>query len=629
VASIPLRAALVLAALAALPADASAQTAGSARPDDRPIPAPPAASPAPPSGRVPGPAVQAGGGAPGQADYYRQAAKLYRDAAAKCPPRAACYQANAEYHECLARSLGAGGACAAPSCSTTTPECTSGGGANGASATARPASGGGVPQAVGQGFSAIAGVLQSIEAERAQREAHARRARELQQMRADQLLDKWRIYTEELRAMRADPESNRDFLLSPEHASCPDACVEYDAENVYKHLQNRQGGVAGNLHQDWALKEEPRMARQVAAMLDAWHRYKDRVTREAIERQVRRAQMAARTTPFGGTPAPVVRGARDLYLVSRTGTPVWQALADDGRTVDLATTSGGAPRIVLHARALAAPTTDGVSAYWIEGDAIWRAPLAGGEPSVLVRQAGTAALMVDDREVWWMWRAPSASRGALYRMPKSGGAGTFALPTTDGLQSALVGATVFGWTSTTKDARGEATLSSVIRPKSGGADVAVTGALTAIAETNGRRFVALSVMDGMASEDRIAELDASGTAQPVLRDLGFVGELVAIGGQLYWSESPIDASFKPLPGSIKRMDLATGAISLLADNLHGTPSFTVDGDTLWYAEGGTSEVDADGKVVARHADAALWRLALAAEPPGAAAAGQRPKGAKR
>ena len=63
------------------------------------------------------------------ASQYQRAAQLYRNAAAQCPPRAACYNANAEYHECLARSLGpGGGSCSQPTCSTSSPPCQGGGG---------------------------------------------------------------------------------------------------------------------------------------------------------------------------------------------------------------------------------------------------------------------------------------------------------------------------------------------------------------------------------------------------------------------------------------------------------------------------------------------------------------------
>lgn len=67
------------------------------------------------------------------ADQYRKAAAAHREAASKCPPRSACYNANAAYYDCLANKLGGSNVqCVEPTCSLTEPAC---GGATSTSST--------------------------------------------------------------------------------------------------------------------------------------------------------------------------------------------------------------------------------------------------------------------------------------------------------------------------------------------------------------------------------------------------------------------------------------------------------------------------------------------------------------
>ncbi len=119
--------------------------------------------------------------------------------------------------------------------------------------------------------------------------------------------------------------------------------------------------------------------------------------------------------------------------------------AADSRATALAAWSARSPGAA--ANALAANPTDLATAqdspgaiavdaarvYWIAGDAVMSAPIAGGPPATIVSHAGhPSAIAVDGANVYWV-----DARGAVMRVSKAGGS-----PVTLVLSDAFVGASM-------------------------------------------------------------------------------------------------------------------------------------------------------------------------------------------
>lgn len=608
---------LALAALACLPlalaSSVQAQHAGSANPSSgpNPPPAPPAPPAAPaPHGTVPGPAVQAGDTPPSMAEYYRQAAQLYRNAAAQCPPRAACYGAFADYHACLAAGLGGGGACAKPACSITSPPCQAAGG---------PQPGGpGAPQsspatAAQQGFANIASTILSIEAERSQREADRMERLRLQQMRADQVIDKWRLLDAELRSMYADPDvkANR-FLVSPENHTCPgeaeNLCVVPNgAGDMLSRLENPKRDYVGNMHQGIAVDEEPQLARGTALVLDAFHRYKERVLFEEAERKVRLALAAAQTTGPAVVATRIAQGIPGVSVLRLGGAPVWTKASAPGST-EIFPLEGGKPRKLTLNRNFAWLFGDGQNLFFNDGRAIFRTALAGGEAVLLATApADVQWLDVDATDVYFSVSVPKTT---VWRVAKSGGAPVEVLSFDTAPTGIALGANALYWAAT--EQAGRVVGRVYARPKNGGPAVIVADnrfTCWSLAEFDGALYWTDDgdPINGPGHNGIWSGTATAGSGHVVVPDLESTLQVQAAGGFVYFSASEGDQPENTFT-TITRVSLADGHREVLVDRQPGALVFVAAPGALYYATGG-GQVTPDGQF--HHTpDGTVWKLAL-------------------
>jgi hypothetical protein len=79
---------------------------------------------------------------------------------------------------------------------------------------------------------------------------------------------------------------------------------------------------------------------------------------------------------------------------------------------------GGKAEKLADVPELAAPTSDGMYLYWIEGQLIRRMPAAGGAAQTIARGAAPRALVADTTSLYWV---DGAKAGAIRRIAKRGG----------------------------------------------------------------------------------------------------------------------------------------------------------------------------------------------------------------
>jgi TPR repeat protein len=109
-----------------------------------------------------------------------------------------------------------------------------------------------------------------------------------------------------------------------------------------------------------------------------------------------------------------------------------------------------------------------------------------------------------------------------------------------------------------------------------------------------------------------------------MQDLACVGGILVDGNWLYWLEADFDDQSRFQPGTIKRRSLSDGSVTVLADGIKGSGSFTVSDGTLYYTHFGTWHYEANKRWY--DADGGVYRIALPPEPtPAHAKAKQEPK----
>lgn len=149
-------------------------------------------------------AVSSSAQQPSQADLYRRAAAAYREAAAKCPARKACYLANAQHQECLARSMASGSnaSCSEPTCDMTKPACE--GGADGGNSSNNNTMPNNQPlgTSVSEAQGAMDNLIRYYENKSAEIDARRRARQQKQRNDADSLLD-------EINSETRDPDAER------------------------------------------------------------------------------------------------------------------------------------------------------------------------------------------------------------------------------------------------------------------------------------------------------------------------------------------------------------------------------------------------------------------------------------
>lgn len=586
---------------------------------DPPPPRAPAAPP--PSGRAPGPAVQAGGPAPDMARYYQQAAQLYRNAAMQCPPRAACYNANSDYYRCLAQSLGSGGGCAKPTCSLTSPPCDAG------SVQSAPATASGGPAAfpsVQQSFSNLANVLTSIAAEREQREAIYRDRQMRQDAQAQGILPKWELFHAQKQAIEADPFYINEFQSSPEFKSCPASCIGADTEGMLYYLRNESGSAIGTVMQGTRLEDDARESQLQEAQIDAFQQFKLRWSLETAEREVRQVELATRTTQLSVTPVVIAQNLRSPRLLGTIGKPAWLSYADEAGTLsDAWALEGGAVRRLLPTGKIESAARDDRALFWVESGRVMRLTEGAEAPAQLSMSACASKLLLDDGYVYFTCMTDrNTSTAGIYRVAKTGGEPTLLVPPTAMLAISSISASTLYWSvwGTDQGSYEDGTL--FMMDKAGGSPLALASPVktpTCLIEGGDKRYWSADIAGRIEYTGAIYE-SVSGATKPILIDLDHPDNLTAVNGELYWTETRFphtrqDGTYDgPFVSSIKRIALDTGKITILAEGLRGTTSFTIDGDTLFYTESGTQSYQPSTNSTAYHQDGAVFSMSLPARP---------------